>query len=153
MNFPLIKETNIYRRTLVQEMKYEEAPQCKVLVIDDDYVNFLYISEILGSINIKTLRVISIDQAFADSIEYKNIDLLIISVSLALTSSEELINYIRRLYSAPVLFIDNGEHGNYGNKEIVEWADGIISFNTDTEHFSEIIADMLNKTRPCLTTM
>ena len=116
-----------------------------VLVVEEDYVNYLFVKEVLSALKLKVIRAITLEDAILHPPMNQSIDLLIVNISLTCAAQMSVINFLREIYSVPVVVVDGDDENCVRYQEIVDWVDGIISLNTDTEHFAETIYDMLNK--------
>jgi CheY-like chemotaxis protein len=136
-------QSEYIRETHLPVLKHSVFQDCKVLVIEDDYVNYLLISEMLSGSNIHISRALSLDDAIKQKERFHFINLLIINISLTCGAQRSAIDFLKEAYSVPVLVVDSGDRRNIRYKEIVDWADGILDLNIDSEYYIETISDML----------
>jgi hypothetical protein len=123
----------------------EKQFKMNALVVEDDYVNYLYLKELLNSVGVTVLRAVTISEAIIGSSAKSTVDLLFINISLTCDSRNTSIEYLKEAYSVPAVAIDGGDKGNIGNNDWMRWADGIFKLDTDIEYFSELITDLLKR--------
>jgi hypothetical protein len=127
-----------------QSIKKSSGTAIHSLIIEDDYVNYLFLIEGLKGVGVDFSRTFSLKEALLQRDVFLDIDLIIINISLTWKAQKSAVEYLKKVYSVPVLVVGRGEFSHFRYQEIVEWADGIISINTDAEQIIETISDMLN---------
>ena len=117
--------------------------QFRVLVIEDDYVSFLLLNEMLSSLDISVIRLNTLEEALQEKGLCQSVNLIIINISLTCTARIGAIECLRNIYDVPVIVADGNEQKGFRYEEMVEWADGVLSLSDDKDYFSETISDML----------
>ncbi len=117
----------------------------KVLVIEEDYVNYLLIEELILSAGGNVYRVLDINEAvdFLGSIHH--IDLIVINISLILATQNEIVHYLKKEYSVPVVVVlDNNVECK--SLKVVDWFDCAVSINLDANSLCETLVELVNNT-------
>ena len=124
-------------------IKRNVIPTCRVLLIEDDYVSYKLLEYSLNNYGADIVRSNSLEEALFLSDTSENFDLLIVNISLTCAAHFSAMEYLKGVFSVPVLAIDKGENKDLRQHEIVNWADCIFNLFDDTELFTETISDML----------
>jgi PleD family two-component response regulator len=95
------KKLAVGNEILTNELHYST-----ILYIDDEYVNYLYLSELLAETGATFHRVYSAGQAINFLISNKTISLVIVSATFAEKTGNEIIRVIKEINpSLPVIII------------------------------------------------
>ncbi len=117
----------------------------QILIIEDDYVNFLILEEMLSEIGISCQRVNTITDATLLCKFDSHFDAIIIGEKESCPIYKETVCFLHRKYKAPILVLmDREENEQYPHAEY-EWIDGIILNNYDPDYFKELIEDILSQ--------
>lgn len=124
--------------------KYNSLCNKTVLVVEDDYVNFLLIKEIFESAKMQVRRAISINDAVDSVLLHSNVDLIIINNSLTWSAHSEIIHYLKEEYSVPVVvMIGNKAEENSRSQKVVDWVDCALTINSDFEMLFEAVSELV----------
>ncbi len=129
---------------LSSPIKTSKRSACNVMIIEDDYVNYLMVEAVLKEIDIPCHRVNSLtDAALLDNSEH-HFDIIIISESENDPQNGNLFYYLRNKHKAPVLLLKDREGGALDSHEDFKGIDGVILNYYDADYFKEIIDDLLS---------
>lgn len=116
-----------------------------VLVIEEDYVNFLLIEESISLLGGHVSRAINLNEATKAMSSISRVDLIIINNSLTSGHQNEIVHYLKEKYSVPVVvLIDNNVEGNSRSQKVVDWVDCAVSINSVFDSISETFAELVN---------
>jgi len=117
--------------------EHNEFKKRSVLIIDDDYVNYLYFKELLFNITQNISRATSLHQALHLLVN-NNFCLIFISASLPENFNNFALRYIKaRFHAMPVISLID-DHYRYSEEDLLKAGSDIcISRHTDPEHFIE----------------
>jgi CheY-like chemotaxis protein len=107
----------------------------------------LLIEELILSAGGNVYRVLDINEAvdFLGSIHH--IDLIVINISLVLATQNEIVHYLKKEYSVPVVVVlDNNVERNCRSLKVVDWFDCAVSINLDANSLCETLVELVNNT-------
>jgi len=114
-----------------------------ILLIEEEYVNFLYIKELLGCLDYNVIRTISLEQAMRRAFLNTGFDLVIISSSLIINEpSQNKFNELKKLSGTWVFALDHDDEIRVNSYDY-QWIDGVLSLSSDVGHFNEILMDKI----------
>jgi response regulator RpfG family c-di-GMP phosphodiesterase len=114
------------------------------LFIDDEYVNYLYFSELLNSTSVEIIQAISLSQAIHWLNSQTEIKIIFISAAFAESFNDSVIRLLKEKYTTiPIIFIEDDLPGRK-SKKCHQWERGyFIDRYIDSDHLTETIIDVL----------
>ncbi len=124
-------------------IKANNISKREILIIEEEYVNFLFLSEVFTSLNCNVTRVASLDGA-VDVLEGSvKPDLIVFNDSLS-RSVKGLINFLKKEYAVPVVaVVEDEKYRMSGFQDLVLWTDCIVPNISDAVFFQETMAEFL----------
>lgn len=117
-----------------------------ILIVEEDYVNFLLLKDIFSSTGCQVIRTINIDVAVEYVLMKNNVDLIIVNNSLTCGTQSEIVHYLKKEYSVPVVvMIEESAGGSSRFQKVVEWVDCAVSIDSDSDSLIEIFSELTNR--------
>ncbi len=118
-----------------------------ILYIDNEYMNFLYFTELLKDTGAKISRAISLSQTLHKLKVVRGIKTIVISSSLSDNTFRKILKHIREKYpSMPLITILNDDNGFVSNKYLEAGSDACISKHTDSSRLIEALKEHMDYT-------
>jgi hypothetical protein len=112
----------------------------QVLIIDDDYVSYMYFKDILNHLNIKVYRAISFEHSGFYLEILKKIDGIIInSKTRILPKDEEDLTDFKRRFKVPVIMVVDNFSPIIHSQNTEKFIDYVVNYDTDPEQLTEIM--------------
>ncbi len=119
----------------------------KVLIIEDDYVNYLYVRDILSQTKIIIKRAISLNQLYSQYRSFEKIDLIIINLNIEDNQDCDGVRMIKQLHpQIPVIGI-TGYDSIYEERYryLEAGCDTFISKHLDSDQLLSTINELIYK--------
>ena len=119
-----------------------------ILYLDDEYVNYLYFSELLSDTGVNLIRAFSAEQALMNVAVDSQICLVIISESINSGIHQNLISQIRsQAPKLPIVGIIGLENGDCNQKFLQSGCDLYINRHIDNIQLIEMVDELLQNLR------
>jgi two-component system, sensor histidine kinase ChiS len=117
----------------------------RILIIEDDYVNYLLITDVLAVTNYIIIRASSIEQAYYQLLIHADIDLVIINIAIPGNEHCKAVKILRKKTDVPIIVL--ASVGNVEEKlECLEaGCDAYINHNIDKFQLISTIDELLGK--------
>ncbi len=120
----------------------EKMRGTSILFVDDEYVNFLFFSELLANTGVAFFTAYTLSQA-SKYLEMDNISLVVISSSLASRTNFEVIRSIKIEYpNLPIITIIDGRDNDIEKACIEAGSDLYLSRYIDKNNLIEAIVEL-----------
>lgn len=115
----------------------------KILIIEDDYANYLFFHEILSCAQACLIRAVSLQEAFDMLVEGPKFDLLIINTGIPGNESCRSVKRIKMLWPNVKVVAINGCDCQIKNKRCLPSAcDAVISYSADGNEMRVAVNEM-----------
>ena len=115
-----------------------------ILYIDDEYVNYLYFSEILSGTGAKILRAFTTNQALSFIAVENQVCLTIVAESFTWRMNNRIVSQVKNISpDMPVIGIFETDNGKSKSKFLQSGCDLYISRYIDNIHLVEMINELL----------
>lgn len=129
---------------LDRELNIRLPENTRLLFIDDDYVNYLYFTELLENSGGEIIRTVSVSQALFKLKLEKNIKIIYISAPFAGSFDYKIIRFLKDKYlSIPIVTIIDNQSREAQQRCLEEGSDCCIDRHIDSDHLIESIMDLL----------
>jgi CheY-like chemotaxis protein len=115
----------------------------KILIIEDDYANYLFFHEIFSCAQVCLIRAVSLQEAFDMIAEVQKFDLLIINSNMPGNENCRSIKRIRLLWpDLRIIAIAGCESTNRNQKCFPTGCDAVIGYSVDDQEMRVIVDEM-----------
>jgi vacuolar-type H+-ATPase subunit F/Vma7 len=126
----------------------DELPEIKdesILLIEDDYVNYLYLKDLLSGIGVNLIRAIDLKQALRSLTVSINIKIILLSASITENISDKEFEFLRRRYAyLPLILIIPKNYESAGINSLKSKCDSCINLPTDRSYIIEAIQEFVS---------
>jgi DNA-binding NtrC family response regulator len=117
-----------------------------ILYIDDDYVNFLYIKDLLKNTNSVLIQAVSLSHALHTLAVNSRLSLIVLSDSLSENSDNFMQNEIKSRYPyIPIMIVVNDNTLQSDIEYLKSGGYIFINWHTDHDHLIEVITELLRE--------
>ena len=133
-------------KTIQRKYLQEDNTRFKeIVLLDDEYVNYLYFNEMLTGTSFRIIRAITLEQALVKITQSNDVKAIVVSCSTIGNNGADAIRVIKHLFTdLPVIaIIDSDIFQNHSNCHFAG-ADTYLNRHTNREHLVEIMEDLLS---------
>lgn len=118
----------------------------KILLVEDDYVNYLYFNEMLSGAQVCLIRAISLQEAFDIIVTTSGFDLLIINTNIPGNENCRSIKRMKHLWPELQIIAVAGCECKGRNKQCLPSAcDMMLSYSMDEHDMRAAVNEMFDK--------
>lgn len=140
---------NLYDTQILKNMKSEMSHPVfnwkgkKILIVEDDYANYLLFHEILSCASACLIRAVSLQEVFDMITSALHVDLLIINTSMPGNENCRSIKRIKALWPELRVIAFAGRECNGRNKNCFPWGcDTLISHHIDDHEILAVVDEL-----------
>jgi response regulator RpfG family c-di-GMP phosphodiesterase len=124
---------------------FENIKEKKILLLEDQFVNYLFLKELFNTVGAVVIRALSFEQSLKIVHLSHEIDLIITNDTILNNANKGMVDYVIHETNVPLIMICNQIQSSsrilaesYGIKFIA-------SMESDSRHLCEVVSDALNK--------
>lgn len=139
-----LNHENKYSINHLHSQRFNELKKKSVLIIDDDYVNYLFFKELLTCFTQNICRSVSLSLALKMLADKSDFCLIILSSSMPENFNNFALRTIKTKYpEIPIISLIDSPY-RYSEEDLLRaGSDLCISRNTDQDHFNEAFIEAL----------
>ena len=139
MTHPMLMNTKANMRDPVNSWKGK-----KILIVEDDYVNYLYLHEILSGVDTCLIRAVTLQEAFDMITAAIGIDLIIINTGMPGNESCRSVRRMKMLWPAIRIIAITGTACNTKNNHChPSGCDALISYRLEGEDMLFVVGELM----------